>query len=285
MNRLPVAKRVQILSMLCEGSSMRSVSRLCGVSINTVTKLLVDAGMACSAHHEETVRNVTSQRVQCDEIWSFCYAKNKNVTPEMKEEHPGAGDVWTWTALDADTKLLISAYVALRNLPSAIAFMQDVAARLANRVQLTTDNYRLYLTAVDHAFGTEVDYAQLHKMYASETTGRYSPPVCIGCKSIEVNGTPEREHVSTSYVERANLTMRMSMRRFTRLTNAFSKKIENHMCMVALYTTWYNFAKTHKTLKTTPAVAAGLADRPWTMADIVGLVEEAEMLVPATQSK
>jgi IS1 family transposase len=285
MNKLPAAKRAEILSMLCEGNSMRSISRLAGVSINTVSKLLVDAGRVCAAHHDETIRGLQSARVQCDEIWSFCYAKNKNITPVIKEKNPAAGDLWTWTGLDADSKLLVSYYVALRDLPSAKAFMEDVAARLANRVQLTTDSYRLYLTAVDQAFGTEIDYAQLHKIYSSETTGRYSPAVCIGCKRHEVSGSPDPKHVSTSYVERANLTMRMSMKRFARLTIGFSKKIENHMAMVALYATWYNFVKPHKTIKTTPAVAAGVAERPWQMADIVAMIEEAEMPVPAMSAE
>jgi IS1 family transposase len=282
MNKLPAAKRAQILSMLCEGASMRSVSRLTGVSINTVSKLLVDAGAACADHHDETIRNVKSQRVQCDEIWSFCYAKVRNVTPAIKEKNAAAGDVWTWTAIDADSKLMISYYVAKRDLPSAKAFTQDVAARLSNRVQLTTDSYRLYLTAIDEAFGTEIDYAQLHKIYSSETTGRYSPAVCIGCKKKEITGSPDPDHISTSYVERANLTMRMSMRRFTRLTNGFSKKIENHMAMIALYTTWYNFIRVHKTLKTTPAIAAGVADKKMEMADVVQMIEDAEMATHAS---
>ncbi len=271
MNRLPSDRRAAILRLLVEGTSLRATTRLTGASINTVSKLLVEVGAACAAYQDEALRNLTCQRIQCDEIWSFCYAKNKNVTPEMKEKVPGAGDVWTWTAIDADTKLILSWLVASRNLPSAKAFVEDVASRLANRVQLTTDAYRLYLTAVDRAFGTDVDFAQLHKIYSSETTGRYSPAVCIGCKPNAVTGDPDPEHISTSYVERQNLTMRMSMRRFTRLTNGFSKKVENHVAAVALHFMHYNFGRIHKTLRVTPAMAAGISDHVWSLEEIAGL--------------
>jgi IS1 family transposase len=274
MNRLPVAKRAQILSMLCEGTSMRSASRLADVSINTVSKLLVDAGKICAAFHEEMVRNVPAKRVQCDEIWSFCYAKKKNVTEEMREEHPGAGDVWTWTAIEADTKLCISYVVGARDAATAAFFMRDLESRLDNRVQLTTDQLSIYLRAVDTAFRGEVDYAMLQKLYAGGQDGRYSPAECIGCKKVEVTGSPDPDHISTSYVERSNLTMRMHMRRFTRLTNAFSKKFENHAHMIALYTVWYNLVRVHKTLRVTPAMEAGLTNRVWDMSEIVKLMDE-----------
>lgn len=278
MNRLSTAKRVAVISALVEGCSVRSTSRLTGVAKGTILRLLAEVGTACAVYQNATFRNLTAQRVQCDEIWSFCYAKNKNVTPEIREANPAAGDVWTWTAIDADTKLVLSWLVASRDLPSAKAFMADVASRLASRVQLTTDAYRLYLTAVDRAFGVDIDYAQLHKLYSSETTGRYSPAVCIGCKKNEVTGSPDPAHISTSYVERQNLTMRMHMRRFTRLTNGFSKKIENHVHSVALFYMHYNFAKIHQTLRVTPAMEAGLATSVWSIADIVALADEPALL-------
>jgi IS1 family transposase len=274
MNKLPIAKRVQILSMLCEGSSMRSISRVADVSINTVSGLLVDAGKACAEHHDCTVRNVTSKRIQADEIWSFCYAKQKNVAT-AKAAPEEAGDVWTWTALDADNKLIVSYMVGGRDAGYAHEFMQDVAGRLANRVQLTTDGLKAYLEAVDGAFGADIDYAQLTKLYgdAPGPAGRYSPAECTGIKKTPIEGKPDAKHISTSYVERQNLTMRMSMRRFTRLTNAFSKKIDNHMHMVALYTTWYNFVRIHKTLKCSPAMAAGSSKTLWSMEDVVALID------------
>ena len=274
MNKLSIAKRAQILSMLVEGSSMRSVSRVADVSINTVAKLLADAGEACAAFHDETVRGVQSKRVQCDEIWSFVYAKKRNVEG-AKDAPEGAGDAWTWTALDADTKLIVSFLVANRDAPSAKTFMQDVASRLANRVQLTTDNLRSYLDAVEDAFGGDIDYAKLIKLYGEgpASAGRYSPAECTGIKKVRMMGDPDPKHISTSHVERQNLTMRMSMRRFTRLTNAFSKKLEPHMDMVALYTVWYNFARMHKTLRCSPAMAAGLSRTLWSMEDVVGLID------------
>jgi IS1 family transposase len=274
MNKLSIAKRAQILSMLVEGSSMRSVSRVADVSINTVAKLLADAGEACAAFHDETVRGVQSKRVQCDEIWSFVYAKKRNVE-DAKGAPEGAGDAWTWTALDADTKLIVSFLVANRDAPSAQTFMRDVASRLANRVQLTTDNLRSYLDAVEDAFGGDIDYAKLIKLYGEgpASAGRYSPAECTGIKRVRMMGDPDPKHISTSHVERQNLTMRMSMRRFTRLTNAFSKKLEPHMDMVALYTVWYNFARMHKTLRCSPAMAAGLSQTLWSMEDVVGLID------------
>jgi IS1 family transposase len=276
MNKLPLQKRVQILAMLCEGSSMRSISRVCDVSINTVSKMLVDAGKACAAFHDETVRDVKAQRVQCDEIWSFTYAKQKNV-PNAKAAPAEAGDTWTWVAMDADTKLIVSALVGGRDSEYAIEFMDDVAKRLASRVQMTTDGHKAYLEAIEGAFGADIDYAMLIKLYGAapeSAKGRYSPAECIGTRKTRVEGKPDPAHVSTSYSERQNLTMRMQMRRFTRLTNAFSKKIENHVHMVALYTVWYNFVKQHKSLKgISPAMAAGVSDTLRDMEWIVGLID------------
>jgi IS1 family transposase len=275
MNKLPLETRVQILSMLCEGSSMRSISRMCDVSINTVSKLLVDAGNACAAFHDSCIRNVTSQRIQVDEIWSFTYAKEKQVKT-AKAAPQGAGDTWTWTAIDADSKLIVSYLVADRTWESAHVFMEDLSDRLANRVQLTSDGHRSYLNAVKGAFGSGVDYAQLDKIYGPPPRGpeaRYSPPVCVGTKRRPVIGNPDPDHISTSYVERSNLTMRMHMRRFTRLTNAFSKKFENHMHMVALYTVWYNFVKMHKTLRMTPTMASGVVDKLWSMKDVAEMID------------
>jgi IS1 family transposase len=275
MNKLPLAKRVLILNMLVEGSSMRSISRVADVSINTVTKLLVDAGEACAKYHHENVRGVRASRVQCDEIWSFCYAKEKNVAT-AKATPNGAGDVWTWTALDADSKLMVSYFVGDRSGQSAIALMDDLRSRIENRVQLTTDGHRAYLDAVEGAFGGDVDYAQLVKLYGAapeSSKGRYSPADCIGARKDAIEGNPDMKHVSTSYVERQNLNMRMGMRRFTRLTNAFSKKFENHFHMIALYTLFYNFVRIHKTVKMSPAMAAGIESRLWSMEDIAMLID------------
>lgn len=276
MNKLPLHKRVMILSLLVEGSSMRSISRTVGVSINTVTKLLVEAGEACAAYHDETVRDVKAARVQCDEIWSFTYAKQKNVT-DAKAAPEESGDTWTWTALDADSKLIVGYLVGGRDAEYANAFMDDVAERLANRVQLTTDGHKAYLEAVEGAFGADVDYAQLVKLYGDapgKTPERkYSPSECTGIKKRRVEGKPDMAHVSTSYVERQNLTMRMHMRRFTRLTNAFSKKVENHAHMVALYTVWYNFCRIHKTLRMSPAMAAGVTDTLRDVEWIISLID------------
>jgi len=277
MNKLPVAKRVQILSMLCEGSSMRSISRVCDVSINTVSKLLVDAGKVCIAYHDQNVRGLQCKRVQCDEIWSFCYSKERNVKA-AKAAPAGAGNVWTWTALDAESKLIVSWAVGGRDAGTARDVMEDLQSRVKTRMQLTTDGLRLYLDAVQEAFGADgIDYAQLVKIYgAAPGAGderRYSPAECIGAKKVRVDGDPEAKHVSTSFVERQNLNMRMGMRRFTRLTNAFSKKVENHCHALSLYFMFYNFARIHKTLKISPAMAAGVTDRLWSMEDIVALID------------
>jgi IS1 family transposase len=249
---------------------MRATSRIADVSINTITKLLVDAGAACAAYHDAHVRGVKSRRIQCDEIWAFCYSKQKNV-PENKRGM--AGDVWTWTALDADSKLLISYLVGGRDGEYAMALMDDLRSRLENRVQLTTDGHRAYLEAVEGAFGGDVDYAQLVKIYGEpvEAEKRYSPAQCIGAKKNTVEGKPDPNHISTSYVERQNLTIRMHMRRFTRLTNAFSKKMANHAYAVALHAMFYNFCRIHQTLRVTPAMQAGLSDHVWDVAEIVDL--------------
>lgn len=274
MNRLPREKRAQILGMLVEGNSLRATSRLADVSINTVTKLLVEAGQACAEYQDRTFRNLTCKRIQCDEIWSFCYAKGKNV-PTEKKEQPGFGDVWTWVAIDPDTKLVPSFMVGGRGAHVAKAFMADLAGRLKNRVQLTTDGYRVYLSAVEEAFGSNVDYAMLVKLYGddSESEKRYSPAECIGCQTVGITGRPKPEYISTSHVERQNLTMRMKMRRFTRLTNAFSKKIENHILAIALHYMHYNFCRIHKTLRVTPAMAAGVSDHVWDIEEIVSLLD------------
>jgi IS1 family transposase len=277
MNKLPLAKRVQILSLLCEGASMRSISRVVDVSINTVAKMLVDAGEACAAFHDEKVRGVASKGVRVDEIWSFCAARQKNVS-SIKKPVGGAGDEWTWTVLDADSKLIVQWFVGGRDGHSAKLFIDDLASRLANRVQLTSDGHRAYLEAVEGAFGADADYAQLVMLYgeAPEAQKRYSPAECIGCRKEGIDGNPDPAHISTSYVERQNLTMRMHMRRFTRLTNAFSKKFDNHVHMVALYTVWYNWVRIHKSLRVTPAMAAGLTGNLMTMADVVALIDARE---------
>jgi IS1 family transposase len=273
MNKLPLAKRTQILAMLCEGSSMRSISRVADVSINTVAKLLTEAGEACLAIHNEEVRNVPSKRIECDEIWSFNYAKQANVA-KAKAAPEDAGDVWTWTAIDADSKLIVSYLVGGRDAGYATEFMYDLVERLSRRVQLTTDGHKAYLEAVSDAFSDRVDYAQLVKIYGpARTAGRYSPPECIGTRKRLISGMPDKKHVSTSYVERQNLTMRMSMRRFTRLTNAFSKKLDNHIHALALYFAFYNFCRIHKSLRVSPAMAAGIADRLWSMEDIVAKID------------
>lgn len=272
MNKLPVAQRAQILAMLCEGSSMRSVSRLADVSINTVSKLLVDAGRFCAGFHDAKVRGVKAKRVQVDEIWSFVGAKQKNA-PNMKVPGDGAGDAWTWTAIEADTKLIVSHFVGGRDGECAMWFIDDLRSRLANRVQLTSDGHKAYLEAAGAAFGDDVDYAMLVKIYGNapeSAKGRYSPAECTGARKERITGTPDKAHVSTSYAERANLTMRMHNRRFTRLTNAFSKKFENHAHMVAIYAVWYNFLRIHKSLRVTPAMAAGLSE---TVMDWSGIVE------------
>lgn len=275
-NVLPISKRVQILHMLCEGSSMRSISRVCDVSINTVSKLLVAAGETCLSLHDELVQNVTASRIQCDEIWSFCYAKQKNVA-DAKAAPDGAGDVWTWTAIDADTKLMVAYFVGDRGAEAASFLMDDLGNRLANRVQLTTDGHKAYLEAVEGVFGMDVDYAQLVKLYGS-TGGngpekRYSPAKCTGIKKKRIQGDPDESSVSTSHVERMNLSIRMQNRRFTRLTNAFSKKLDNHIHALALYFCFYNFCRIHKSIKVTPAMAAGITKTLWTLEDIVAEID------------
>src|SRR5579871_247947 len=276
MNKLPLAKRVMILNSLCEGVSMRSISRMTDVSINTVTKLLEDAGETCLALHDELVRGVRSERIQADEIWSFCYAKAKNVAA-AKSAPEGAGDVWTWTALDADTKLMVSYFVGDRSGESARFLAHDLRSRIASeRIQLTTDSHNAYLRAIEDAFGADADYATIQKIYRTDPTaarGRYSPPICTGVIKEVVEGDPDEAHVSTSFVERSNLSIRMQNRRFTRLTNAFSKKFQNHVHALALYFCFYNFVRQHKTLRMSPAMAAGISDTLWTMEDIAERIE------------
>lgn len=275
MNKLPLQKRMQIINMLVEGSSMRSTSRVCDVSINTVTKLLVDVGIACQLFHNKMVVDVASKRVQCDEIWSFVYAKEKNAPENMDN----VGDVWTWTAIDADSKLIIDFFVGQRDAESANTFMNNVAIRLKNKVQLTTDGLKAYLEAVYDSFGSRIDFAQLVKLYGGNndnqgtTEKKYSPAECTGAKKTVIIGNPDENHISTSYVERQNLTIRMSNRRFTRLTNAFSKKIDNHCHALALHFVYYNFVRQHKTLRVTPAMAAGLSKRFLSIEDIVKLAD------------
>jgi IS1 family transposase len=277
MNKLSTSKRAEILRCLVEGNSIRSTVRITGASKNTIAKLLADAGKACSAYHDKHVRNVKAERIQVDEIWSFCFAKQKNVE-SAKNAPDGAGDVWTWTAMDSGSKLVISWLVGGRDGEYALAFMDDLRLRLANRVQLTSDGHKAYLDAVEEAFGADIDYAQLIKMYG-EPTGekgherKYSPSECTGTKKQHVMGSPDKKHISTSHVERQNLTMRMCMRRFTRLTNAFSKKIENHEASVALHFVYYNFCRIHQTLRVTPAMAAGVTDRLWDVEDLTKLLD------------
>jgi IS1 family transposase len=271
MNQLPLSKKVQIINLLVEGNSLRSASRITGASINTVTKLLVDVGKACQNFHNEKVVGVASKRIQCDEIWSFVYSKAKNV-PEEKEGE--AGDVWTFVGIDSDTKLVISWLAGDRSAATANIFMQDIADRLKNRVQLTTDGMNAYLDAIDNVFGSQIDYAQLVKIYGGhQDEVRYSPAVCTGAKKTSIVGNPDEKYVSTSHIERQNLTMRMSMRRFTRLTNAFSKKMENHCYAIALHFVYYNFCRIHKTLRVTPAMEAGLTKDIMEIEDIIKLVD------------
>jgi IS1 family transposase len=276
MNTLPIEKRVQIIQLLVEGCSMRSVERIVGCSINTVTKLLCDVGAACAEYHDKYVRDLTCKRVQCDEIWSFVYAKQRNVPEELKDVF-GIGDVYTWTAIDADTKLIAGWLVGTRGAESAKLFMDDLAGRLSNRVQLTTDGHKAYLEAVEGAFGGGIDYAMLVKLYGEnqpEDRRKYSLSHYKGNIKGVVSGNPEKEHISTSFVERQNLTMRMHMRRFTRLTNGFSKKVDNHMNAVSLHFMYYNFAKIHKSLRVTPAMEAGISEHVWSIEEIARLVPE-----------
>lgn len=280
MNRLSTADRVRVVSALVEGNSLRGAARMTGIARMTVEKLLRDLGAACATYHDEHVRGLKCERVQCDEIWAFVGSKQKNVTEEQKAH--GWGDIWTWTAIDADSKLMVSWLVADRGQASANIFMEDVASRLTNRVQLTTDGNAVYFVAVDRAFGIDVDYGQVQKIYTSTGGGRYSPAKFIGAKHTPITGDPHPRHLSTSYVERQNLTMRMHMRRFTRLTNAFSKKVENHAHAVALHFMYYNFCKIHTTHRITPAMQAGIADHVWSLEELVWLVDASTN--PATQA-
>jgi IS1 family transposase len=272
MNRLSTAKRCQVIAALVEGSSINSIVRMTGVAKHTILKLLEDMGCACASYHHFNVRGLRVRRLQCDEIWAFVGAKQKNASPEKKDE--GWGDVWTWTAIDADTKLCVSYLVGGRSTGWAMDFMQDCSERIIGRPQITTDAHKPYLRAVEDAFGADVDYAVLHKIYgaSNEPETRYSPATCIGCDMKTVSGVPDPAHVSTSYVERQNLTMRMSMRRFTRLTNAFSKKIDNHAAAISLYFMYYNFCRIHQTLRVTPAMEAKLTDHVWSVEELVRLL-------------
>lgn len=278
MNKLNRDCQAQIIRVLCEGNSIRSTARITNTAINTVVKLLKDVGEVCAEYQDKHLRNLSCKHIQCDEIWSFCYAKQKNL-PVNKQGQFGYGDVWTWTAIDADTKLIASWLVGLRDARCAYEFMKDLRNRLANRVQITTDGHKVYLWAVEDAFGAEVDYAMLVKLYGQEpeAEARYSPAKCIAAEPHVIQGNPDRTKISTSYAERQNLTMRMNMRRFTRLTNGFSKKLENHTLALALYFMHYNFARPHKSLAnpypTTPAMAAGISDRVWTIEEIVRLAK------------
>jgi IS1 family transposase len=282
MNRLSTEKRAQIVGMIVEGNSLRSITRMTGICQEAITKLLCDMGKACADHHNTAVRGVRSRRVQCDEVWSFCYAKAKNVPEQMKGT--GAGDVWLWTGIDADSKLILSYLCGGRDADWATQFMEDLASRLATRIQITTDGLRAYAVAVEGAFGMDVDYAMLIKLYGASSDRpdtRYSPAQCIGIRTGVLSGNPDPQHISTSYVERMNLNIRMGLRRFTRLTNAFSKKFENHCHAAAIYFAYYNFCRVHQTLRVTPAMEAGLTDHVWTVTELVGLLEVNSMAVAA----
>jgi IS1 family transposase len=272
MNRLDIATQSRVIGCLIEGCSIRATVRMTGAAKNTIVKLLADIGCACAAYHNRSVCGLKVRRLQCDEIWCFVGAKAKNVSAEKKLE--GWGDIWTWIGIDADTKLVVSYLVGGRDGGWAKEFMEDCASRIKNRVQITTDGHRAYLDAVENAFGADIDYAQLQKLYGapSEHEARYSPAVCIGCDMKTVSGNPDPKHVSTSFVERQNLTMRMQMRRFTRLTNGFSKKVDNHRHMVALHYMYYNFCRVHQTLRCTPAMEAGITNHVWTIEELIALL-------------
>jgi IS1 family transposase len=277
MNKLTKERRTQVIKCLCEGLSIRATVRMTGVAKNTIVKLLAEVAVACNEYQNKTLRNLTCKKIQCDEIWSFCYAKEKNVPCDMRGQF-GVGDVWTWTAIDADTKLIVSWRVGDRDADVANEFIQDLADRLSNRVQLTTDGHRVYWEAVEKAFGSNVDYAMLVKLYGAvrDKEATYSPAKVINCRAIPMIGDPDAKHISTSYVERSNLTMRMSMRRFARLTNAFSKKVENHISALSLYFMFYNFCRVHQTLRVTPAMEAGIADHVWQIEEIMDLLPKPE---------
>lgn len=276
MNKLDNKRRAQVISALVEGNSIRATVRMTGVAKNTIVKLLSDIGFACAEYQDKAFRNLNCKRIQCDEIWSFCHAKQKNV-PAEKIGQFGYGDVWTWVAMDADSKLVPCWVVGPRTSQAAMEFIRDLSGRLAHKVQLTTDGHNQYLEAVEESFGGDVDYAMIIKIYATgvgkKDQTRYSPAECVGCEKKVISGNPNPDHVSTSYIERQNLTMRMSMRRFTRLTNAFSKKVENHAHAIALHYMYYNFVRVHKTLRCTPAMAAGVTSKLWSIEDIVNLLE------------
>ena len=275
MNRLDKAKQIQVVSALIEGCSIRATVRMTGFSKNTIAKLLVELGTACSEYMDKTLVNLPCKLIQVDELWSFVGCKQKQVTAK-KLEQGHCGDVWTWVAIDADTKLIPCFMVGQRDPSTARAFMEDLAPRLANRVQLTSDGHKPYLKAVDAAFGDDIDYAMLIKMYGeidSDGQRRYSPATCIGCEPKTIKGRPDPEKISTSYIERQNLTVRMHNRRFTRLTNAFSKKVENHLASLAIHYMHYNFVRIHQTLRVTPAMAAGVTDRLWSIQDVVALLD------------
>ncbi len=280
MNKLSPERRAAVIRCLVEGNSIRSTVRITGAAKNTVTKLLVELGHACWEYRNQALRGLTSKRVQCDEIWSFVGCKENNLPKDSRKEF-GRGDVWTWTAMDADTKLMICWQVGERDAATAYDLISDLESRLANRVQLTTDGLRIYLTVIENVFGADIDYAMLVKLYGPEPEGakRYSPAVCLAAERTPITGRPDPKHISTSYIERQNLTMRMGLRRFTRLTNAFSKKLENHACAVSLHFMYYNFARPHQSLKTekghqrTPAMAAGIADQVWSIEEIVKLLD------------
>jgi IS1 family transposase len=285
MNKLSAEKRNRVVAALVEGNSIRATVRMTGASKNTIAKLLVELGAACAAYLDKHLVNLNCKRIQCDEIWSFCYAKEKNV-PEEKRGQFGFGDVWTWVAMDADSKLVASWAIGGRDAGTAYEFIQDLANRLANRVQLTTDGHRAYLSAVEDALGSDVDYAMLVKLYGSdrEHEARYSPAECIGCREITISGRPDPKHISTSHIERQILTMRMGMRRFTRLTNAFSKKLENHVASIAIHYMHYNFCRVHQTLRVTPAMEAGISDHVWTIGELVGILDAKALPIQAPEN-
>lgn len=283
MNKLTTEKRRQVIAALVEGNGIRATVRMTGVAKNTIAKLLVELGEACSEYLDKAIVNLKSKRIQCDEIWSFCYAKEKNLPEELRGKF-GYGDVWTWVGMDADSKLIVSWAVGGRDAGTAYGFIQDLAKRLSNRVQLTTDGHRPYLSAIEDAFGSQIDYAMLVKLYGNdrENETRYSPAECIGCRDVVVTGRPDPKHISTSFVERQNLTMRMHMRRFTRLTNAHSKKIENHIASIAIHYMHYNFCRVHETLRVTPAMESGLADHVWSIEEMIAVLDTKELTLQKT---